>query len=110
MRRPLYNCDRHAVLLIQYTGFLDSINAIRALAVEYRLLVMMIVGLQVLEDGRPPSASDKLGMRIMEPIMQAMQTRVNRHLIFTMNTARNQRRTTKQPYATLNTHSKKLHD
>jgi len=70
-------CDRHAVLLIQYTGFLDSINTVRAIAVEYRLSVMMIVGLQGLEDGRPPPASDKLGMRIMEPIMQAMQTRVN---------------------------------
>ena len=77
IRAGLSYCDRHAVLLIQYTGFLDSMNTIRALAVEYRLLVMMIVGLQLQEDGRPPSASDKLGMRIMEPIMQAMQTRVN---------------------------------
>ena len=29
-------CDKRALSLIQYTGFLDSINAIRGVAVEYR--------------------------------------------------------------------------
>src|ERR1700694_1829925 len=28
--------DRRALVLIQYTGFLDSINAIRGVAVEYK--------------------------------------------------------------------------
>ena len=29
-------CDKRALILIQYTGFLDSLNAIRAVAVEYK--------------------------------------------------------------------------
>src|SRR5437588_8554816 len=31
----LYFCDKRALILIQYTGFLDSINAITAVSVEY---------------------------------------------------------------------------
>ena len=66
-------CERRAVLLIQHTGFLDSVNAIRAIAVEYELPVVMVVGLQGMEpDVRPPARSEKLGVRIMEPIMEAM--------------------------------------
>lgn len=65
-------CDQRAVLLIQHTGFLDSINAIRAIAVEYALPVVMIVGLQGMEADRAPAESDKLGVRIMGPIMDAM--------------------------------------
>ena len=38
-------CDHRAVLLIQHTGFLDSINAIRAVAVEYHLPIVMLVWL-----------------------------------------------------------------
>lgn len=66
-------CERRAVLLIQHTGFLDSINAIRAIAAEYRLPVIMIVGLQGHEPGQPPDRSDKLGLRILHPIIEAMQ-------------------------------------
>ena len=29
-------CDKRALVLIQYTGFLYSLNAIRGVAVEYR--------------------------------------------------------------------------
>lgn len=65
-------CERRAVLLIQHTGFLDSINAIRAIAVEYQLPVVMIVGLQGLEPDRAPAQSGKLGVRIVEPILKAM--------------------------------------
>jgi sulfopyruvate decarboxylase subunit beta len=65
-------CDRRAVLLIQHTGFLDSINAIRAIAVDYQLPIVMIVGLQGLEADRAPAASEKLGVRIMEPMMRSM--------------------------------------
>src|SRR5258707_14862898 len=39
-------CDKRALLLIQNTGLLDSINAIRAVAVEYHQPVCMMVGLQ----------------------------------------------------------------
>ena len=37
--------DRRALILIQYTGFLDSLNAIRAVAVEYKQPICMMVGL-----------------------------------------------------------------
>ena len=66
-------CEHRAVLLIQHTGFLDSINAIRAIAVEYSMPVVMIVGLQGMENDRLPAESDKYGIRILEPICQAME-------------------------------------
>lgn len=65
-------CDERAVLLIQHLGFLDSINAIRVIALEYELPVVMILGLQGMEADRSPAESDKLSIRIMEPICQAM--------------------------------------
>src|SRR6266487_5173397 len=38
-------CDKRALTLIQHTGLLDSINAIRGVAVEYDMPVCMMVGL-----------------------------------------------------------------
>ena len=38
-------CNRGALLLIQQTGLLNSINAIRGIAVEYSLPICMMVGL-----------------------------------------------------------------
>ena len=64
--------NKRAVLLIQHTGFLDSINAIRAIAIEYSLPVVMIVGLQGMEPDRMPSESGKYGIQIMEPLLDAM--------------------------------------
>ncbi len=66
-------CDHRAVLLIQHLGFLDSINAIRVIAVEYDLPVVMILGLQGMEADRIPSQSEKLSVRIVEPICRAME-------------------------------------
>ncbi len=68
----LFYSDQRAVLLIQHTGFLDSINAIRAIAMEYGHPVIMIVGLQGMEPDRAPPQSDHYGIRILEPILQAM--------------------------------------
>jgi sulfopyruvate decarboxylase subunit alpha len=65
-------CDRRAVLLFQHTGFLDSINAIRAVAVEYALPVCMMVGLLNKEPGVAPAASKVYGVKIVPPILQAM--------------------------------------
>jgi len=65
-------CDKRAVLLLQHTGFLDSINAVRSIAMEYQLPIVMIVGLQGLEPNRAPNKSDWLGIRILEPICCAM--------------------------------------
>ena len=66
-------CEHRAVLLIQHLGFLDSINAIRVIAVEYDLPVVMLLGLQGMEADRTPPQSDKLSVRIVEPICRAME-------------------------------------
>src|ERR1700722_1850785 len=44
-------CGKRSLLLIQHTGLLDSINAIRAVAVQYSLPVVMMVGLLEKEEG-----------------------------------------------------------
>jgi sulfopyruvate decarboxylase subunit alpha len=64
--------DRRALILIQYTGFLDSLNAIRAVAVEYRQPICMMVGLLGHEPERLPTESGRYGVRIIEPICDAM--------------------------------------
>src|SRR5918996_2438285 len=46
--------DKRALILIQYTGFLDSLNAIRAVAVEYKQPICMMVGLLGHEPERAP--------------------------------------------------------
>ena len=63
---------RRALLLIQQTGLLDSINAVRGVAVEYALPICMMVGLLEKEPGVPPLQSRRYGVRIVEPILDAM--------------------------------------
>jgi sulfopyruvate decarboxylase TPP-binding subunit len=65
-------CDKRALILIQHTGFLDSINAIRGIAVEYKQPICMMVGLLQHEPERAPRASSRYGVRIMEPILGDM--------------------------------------
>src|SRR5215467_475452 len=65
-------CGRRALLLIQQTGLFDSINAIRGVAVEYGLPICMMVGLLEKEPGVPPRQSKRYGVRIVEPILDAM--------------------------------------
>ena len=65
-------CDARALLLMQHTGLLDSINALRAIGVEYGLHICMMVGLQGMEPDRAPRRSDHLGIRIVEPILETM--------------------------------------
>src|SRR5436305_1427489 len=72
-------CDKRALILIQYTGFLDSLNAIRAVAVEYAQPICMMVGLLGHEPERPPTQSGRYGVRIIEPICDAMG--IEHHLI-----------------------------
>jgi sulfopyruvate decarboxylase TPP-binding subunit len=71
--------DKRALILIQYTGFLDSLNAIRAVAVEYKQPIVMMVGLLGHEPERPPTQSGRYGVRIIEPICDAMG--IPRHFI-----------------------------
>jgi len=75
----LYCAGHRALLLIQYTGFLDSINALRGVAMEGQNPVCMMVGLLRKEPGVPPTQSKRYGLRIVEPILDAMG--IERHLI-----------------------------
>src|SRR2546421_6849567 len=68
----LHYSDKRALTLIQYTGFLDSLNAIRAVAVEYKQPLCMMVGLLGHEPERKPAQSGRYGVRIIEPICEAM--------------------------------------
>jgi sulfopyruvate decarboxylase TPP-binding subunit len=72
-------CDKRALILIQYTGFLDSLNAIRAVAVEYKQPICMMVGLLGHEPERAPTESGRYGVRIIEPICDAMG--IEHHLV-----------------------------
>jgi sulfopyruvate decarboxylase subunit beta len=63
---------RRAVLSIQQTGLLDSINALRAVGVEYAQPIALLVGLQGKEPGVAPSISGKFAVKIVEPILDAM--------------------------------------
>jgi sulfopyruvate decarboxylase subunit alpha len=64
--------DHRAILLMQHTGFLDSVNAIRAMGMDYQLPIVMAVGLQGMEADKLPSESKHNGILILEPILQAM--------------------------------------
>jgi sulfopyruvate decarboxylase subunit alpha len=75
----MHYTDRRALVLIQYTGFLDSLNAIRAVAVEYKQPICMMVGLLGHEAERAPTQSGRYGVRIIEPICDAMG--IPHHLI-----------------------------
>ena len=65
-------CDKRAVLLMQQTGFFDSINSIRAIGVEYSQPLCMLIGLLGKEPDRAPSDSERYGVRIVEPILDSM--------------------------------------
>jgi sulfopyruvate decarboxylase TPP-binding subunit len=68
----LAHCGKRALLLIQQTGMLDSINALRGVAVEYSLPICLMVGLLEKEPGVPSRDSKRYGVRIVEPILDAM--------------------------------------
>ena len=61
-----------AMLLMQHTGLMDSLNCIRGVAMEYEFGLCSIVGLQGIEPDRTPAQSDKYGVRIVEPVLDAM--------------------------------------
>jgi len=64
--------NRRAVLLIQQTGLLDSINALRAVGVEYEQPIVLLVGMQGKEPGIDPAVSKKISVRIVPPILDTM--------------------------------------
>ena len=65
-------CDKRSLILIQHTGFLDSINAIRGIAVEYKQPICMMVGLLQHDPELAPRESNRYGVRIVEPILDDM--------------------------------------
>ena len=67
-----YNGTR-ALLLMQQTGLMDSLNAVRAVGVDYELPVVMMVGLQGKEPHLHPGASSAYGVRIIIPVLDAME-------------------------------------
>ena len=64
--------NTRALLLMQQTGLMDSLNAIRAIGVDYKLPVCMMVGLQGKEAHVKPNESMSFGVRIIEPILDVM--------------------------------------
>jgi sulfopyruvate decarboxylase subunit beta len=75
----LYAAGHKSVLMMQYTGLLDSINSVRGIAVEGHFPVCMVVGLLGKEPDVKPAMSKKYGVKIIEPILDAMG--VEHHLI-----------------------------
>ena len=63
---------KRALVLIQHTGFLDSINAIRGVAVEHKQPICMMIGLLQHDPDKAPKESPRYGVRIVEPILDAM--------------------------------------
>jgi len=70
---------KRALTLIQHTGFLDSINAIRGVAVEYKQPICMMIGLLQHDPEKTPKESPRYGVRIVEPILDDMG--IAHHLI-----------------------------
>lgn len=65
-------CGKRALLLMQYTGLLDSVNALRAVSLDYKLPLCMMVGLLGHDPEKPPHESPRYGVRIVSPILDAM--------------------------------------
>jgi sulfopyruvate decarboxylase subunit alpha len=63
---------KRAAILIQYTGFLASMNAIRAIAMEYRQPICMLVGLLFADAPEDPRQSANYGVNRMIPLIEAL--------------------------------------
>ena len=75
----LYGAGKRSVLMMQYTGLLDSINSIRGVGIEGRFPVCMVVGLLGKEPDVAPTKSKKYGVKIIEPILDVMG--IEHHLV-----------------------------
>ncbi len=65
-------CGKRALLMMQYTGLLDSVNALRAVSLDYKLPLAMMVGLLGHDPDKPPHESPRYGVRVVTPILDAM--------------------------------------
>ncbi len=77
----LYAAGKSSVLMMQYTGLLDSVNSLRGIAVEGKFPVCMIVGLLGKEPDVAPTKSNKFGVKIIEPILDTLG--IEHHLVET---------------------------
>src|SRR5438067_965435 len=68
----LFAAGQRALLLMQNTGLLDSLNSVRGTAVELASPVCLMVGLLAKEPGVAPTESASYGVRIVEPVLDAM--------------------------------------
>jgi len=73
-------CNKRALLMMQYTGLLDSVNALRAVSLDYKLPLAMMVGLLGHDPAKPPHQSPRYGVRIITPILDAMS--VEHHALY----------------------------
>jgi sulfopyruvate decarboxylase subunit alpha len=69
----LYAAGHRALMMMQYTGLLDSANTLRGVAMEGRNPVCMLVGLLGKERGVQPTKDKRYGIRIVGPVLDAMQ-------------------------------------
>ena len=75
----LYATGQRALLLMQYTGLLDSANALCHIAVDANNPVCMMVGLLKKEPDILPTQSKFYVVRVVEPVLDALQ--IDHHLI-----------------------------
>jgi sulfopyruvate decarboxylase subunit alpha len=68
----LHAAGKKSVLMMQYTGLLDSVNALRGIGVEGRFPIFMIIGLLGKEPDVAPQQSKKFGVKIIEPILDTL--------------------------------------
>ena len=68
---PTYG-NKRALILIQYTGFLYAMNAIRAVACEHEMPMVMMIGLLSKEPDVAPTQSNRFGVRITEPMLDVL--------------------------------------
>mgnify|MGYP006270808675 CR=1 FL=1 len=64
--------DKRALILIQWTGFLYAMNAIRAMACDQSLPMCMMIGLLGKEPDVPSRQSARFGVRLVEPMLETL--------------------------------------
>ena len=64
--------DTRAVMLMQQTGLLDSLNSVRAIAIEYQQPICMMIGLQGKSPAEKIADAVTYGVKIVKPILDLM--------------------------------------
>jgi sulfopyruvate decarboxylase subunit alpha len=64
--------NKRALILLQYTGFLYAMNAIRGVGVEYKQPSVLMIGMLGKEPGLLPQDSKRFGLRIIEPMLDVL--------------------------------------